>query len=295
MTTQAPEWFRTEYENRAMHIYQTRGNRLRSTVTQATTFTQNDKAVFYLAGKTIARKIDRDTDPVPGGGDRKKFEATLQTWQAFDEISDFDMDRTKPEENEIVYESGAMALGRATDKEIYDVMAAAAPSVDSGLDFSGGAFTAPQAMLLVEAVTVATKLTDGQIYCGLPPRAWYNLLANKAFSTAEWIGPGNLPFNMTTESRFWNGCTWFLNLEEEAEWFYPVPEANKCDAFIWHKSAMGWGNKEDMSMTPQYNNYMRGGGGWSFNMKAKGCATSLQEGNGIKRFRLSTNAATVIV
>ena len=137
MTIQAPEWFRTEYENRAMHIYQTKGNCLRTTVKPATSFNENNEAVFFLAGKTVARKIDRTTSPTPGGGDRKKFSVQLQTWQAFDEISDFDMDRTKPKENEIIYESGAMALGRATDIEIYDVMKAAKPTIPSAaFDFS---------------------------------------------------------------------------------------------------------------------------------------------------------------
>jgi hypothetical protein len=39
---------------------------------------------------------------------------------------------------------------------------------------------------------------------------------------------------------------------------------------------------------PQWDNRGEGGGVWTFNMQAKGAATTLQQGNGIKRFRLGT-------
>lgn len=296
MTIQAPAWFRTEYEDRVMHIYQTRGNRLRTTVTIATSFTDAGEAKFFLAGKTVARKIDRTTTPVPGGGDRKTFIMPLSTWQAFDEITDYDMDRTKPAENEVVYESGAMALGRATDKEIYDIGYAAAPAVAAGFDFSAGAFTAAQAMALARDIRQQTKglAADGEIYCGLPSDAFDQLLANKIVYNSHPVGEGFRDFLVPTESRYWRGVHWFELIEEDAGDFFPIPSANKCDALIWHRSALGWGNKEDLSMIPQWDNRMQGGGGWTFNMKAKGGCGTLQEGRGIRRFRLSTNSDVVI-
>lgn len=295
MSINAPEWFRPQYENRAMHIYQTRGNRLRSTITPATSFNGSSEAVFYIAGKTVARKIDRNTSPVPGGGDRKKFTAPLETWQAFDELREYDLDRLSLPEREIIYESGAMALGRATDIEVYAKMQTALPAMSAGLDFSAGAFSAAAAMTLTQAIVADKVNFDGQIYCGLPEDAWFQFLANKVVNSADHIGPGSLPFTMPTDSRFWNGVNWFLLVEEAAADFYPVPEANKRDAFIWHKSAMGWGSLSDLSMIPQWDNRGEGGGCWTFNMKAKGCATTLQEGRGIKRFRLASNAAISIV
>lgn len=296
MSINAPDWFRPQYESRAMHIYQTRGWKLRSTVTPATSFNDSNEAVFYIAGKTVARKITRNTTPEPGGGDRKKFTAPLETWQAFDELRGHDLDRLAINEREVIYESGGMALGRATDKEIYDKMKVAAPTVDAALDFSDAAFSAPRAMLLARAIKQSTKLADGQIFCGLPEYAWDELLANKVVHDASILGNGMSPFVQPTESRYWHGVTWFLNMEENAEDFYPVPEANKADAFIWHYTAMGWGAKDGtLTMIPQYENRMEGGGGWTFNMLAKGCATTLQEGRGIKRFRLKTNATLAIV
>lgn len=294
MTINAPDWFRPQYEARAMHIYQTEGNRLRPTITPATSFSGSEKAVFYLAGKTVARKIGRNTSPVPGGGDRKKFEVNLETWQAFDELNEYDLDRLSLDEREIVYQAGALALGRATDIEIYAKMAAAKPSVASGLDFSSGVFSAASAMTLTKAMADQKVPMNGQIFCGLPSIAWYQFLANKVVNSADHVG-NDLPFVKSTETRFWNGVNWFLLVEEDAEDFYPVPDTNKADCFIWHKSAMGWGAHTDLQMIPQWDNRGEGGGCWTFNMKAKGAATTLQEGNGVLRFRIATNGAISIV
>jgi hypothetical protein len=58
---------------------------------------------------------------------------------------------------------------------------------------------------------------------------------------------------------------------------------------------MGWGAKDDLTMIPQWDNRGEGGGCWTFNMQAKGAATTLQEGRAVVRFTLSSNAAIVIV
>lgn len=291
MTTNAPTWFPTQYANRAMHIYQNKGNRLRPMVTQATRIVGAEKAVFWLAGKSIARKkTGANERNVPSNGARKKFEVPLATWTAFDLVEEFNLDRMSVDEKEIVYQSGAMALGRATDKEIYDVMKTAKPSADSGLDFSAGAFSAASALALCKALQDDKVPWDGQVYCGLPSLQWNQFLANKVVNSADHVK--NLPFTEATDTRFWNGVNWFLQVEEDAEDFYPVPSSNKQDLFIWHKSAMGWGNHTDLRVIPQWDNWIDA---WTINMAAKGCATTMQEGKGVKRFTTSSNSAIAIV
>lgn len=291
MSINAPNWFPTQYANRAMHIYQTQGNRLRPMVTQATRIEGAEKAVFWLAGKSKAYKKTRGQRNVPSNADRKKFEVPLQTWTAFDTVEEYDLDRMTVDEKEIVYQSGAMALGRATDIEIYVTMATALPAMSPGLDFSAGAFSAAQALTLCKALQDDKVPWDGQVYCGLPSLQWNQLLANKVVNSADHVG-GDLPFTKSTDTRFWNGVNWFLQVEEDAQDLYPVPGANQQDLFIWHKSAVGWGNHTDLRVIPQWDNYEDL---WTINMAAKGCATTMQEGKGIKRFRTSTNSAIAIV
>lgn len=291
MTAQAPEWFRTQYPNRAMHIYQDSGNRLRPTVSQPVRFEGSEKAIFYLAGKSKAIRKDRGQRNVPGNSQRKKFEVTLAEWTAFDTVKEWDLDRMSIDEREVVYEGGAMALGRATDEEIYKTMAAGVTSV-TGLDFSSGAFNAANAMTLCKALQQDKVPWDGNVYCGLPALQWNQLLANKVVNNAEHVGPGDLPFVKATSTRFWNGVNWFLWEPEDDLDVYPVPEANKQDLFIWHKSAVGWAAHTDLTMREAWDNYEDE---WTINMKAKGAATLLQEGKGVKRFRTASDGAITIV
>ncbi|MCG8273119.1 phage capsid protein [Aquamicrobium sp. NLF2-7] len=290
MTVNAPTWFPTQYANRAMHIYQNKGNRLRPMVTQATRIEGAEKAVFWLAGKSKAVKKTRNQRNVPSNAERKKFEVPLATWTAFDTVEEYDLDRMTVDEKEIVYQSGAMALGRATDIEIYDVMKAAKPAADAGLDFSAGAFSAANALTLCAALQNDKVPWDGQVFCGLPSLQWNQFLANKVVNSADQVK--DLPFTKATDTRFWNGVNWFLQVEEDPEDFYRVPAANKQDLMIWHKSALGWGNHTDLRVIPQWDNYEDW---WTINMAAKGCATTMQEGKGIKCFTTSSNSAIAIV
>jgi len=289
MTQNAPNWNTTQYANRAMHIYQQKGNRLRPTVTQAMRIENNEKGVFWLAGKTKAKKVERRERNQPGNGERKKVEVPLATWKAFDVIEEYDVDRMSVDEKEVVYESGANALGRATDIEIYAQMTTAVPTV-GGLDFSAGAFGAANALTLCAALQNDKVPWDGNVYCGLPALQWNQLLANKVVNSADHVGP-DIPFVKATDTRFWNGVNWFLFVEEDAEDLYPVPEANKQDLFIWHKSAMGWANNTDLSVITAWDNYENW---WTVNMTCKGAASPMQEGKGIKRFRTSSNSAIAI-
>ncbi|TPW33238.1 hypothetical protein FJU08_01350 [Martelella alba] len=292
MTINANAWNTTQFANRAMHIYQQKGNRLRPTVSQATRIEKNEKAVFWLAGKSVAKKKTRRERNVPGNAGRKNFEVPLETWVAFDTVEEYDVDRMTVDEKEIVYQSGANALGRATDIEIYAKMAAAKTTFDTGLDFSAGAFSAANALALCAALQNDKVPWNGEVYCGLPSLQWNQFIANKVVNSSDHVGPNGLPFVQATDSRFWNGVNWFLFVEEDAEDLYPVPAENQQDLFIWHKSAMGWGNNTDLRVIPQWDNYEDC---WTINMQAKGAATTMQEGNGVKRFRTSTNSAIAII
>jgi hypothetical protein len=292
MSDQAATWNETQYANRAMHIYQTKGYRLKGMVTAATRIVGAEKAVFWLAGKSKAYEKKRGDRNIRSGGERKKFEAYLRTWKVFDDVDEWDMDRMSVDEMEVVYESGGMALGRATDIAIYKDMAAAATTVPSGADFSSAAFNAANALMLCKMLQDQKIPWDGQVYCGLPSLQWNQLLANKVVNSADHVSREDLPFTKATDSRFWNGVNWFLNVEEDAEDFYPVPESNKQDAFIWHKSAEGWANHTDMRVRRTWDtDFDR----WVINMECKGTPTPLQEGNGILRFRTSSNSAIAIV
>lgn len=289
MASQAPEWYVTQYEKRAMHIYQNQGNMLRPMVTQATRV-DAEKAVFWLAGKGKAVKRKRGDRNVPMNSARKKFEVALEEWTANDTVEDFDADRMNVDELEITYQTGGMALGRATDAEIYEVMGNAKTTVPSSLDFSSGAFSAAHAIELVTQLQEQKVPWNGQVWCGLPPRQFNQLIANKQVNNADTIGT-DLPFVKATTTRDWYGVNWFMIQEEDAQDLFPVEASDTQDCFIWHSSGIAWANHTDLIVKTEYQVE------WNrefINMRAKGCCTPLQEGNGILRFRTSSNSSIVL-
>lgn len=286
MATEAPAWFVTQYEDRAMHLYQAEGNRLRPTVTAATRV-EADKARFMFAGPGTARKIMKGSPAVPMNTGRTNVEVSLETWQAFDEVEEYDLDRMNIAEREVVAQTGAMALGRATDAEIITKLnAGAATSGNNYLANTSTAFGLVEAMTMCQKLQVALKgKWDGKVYCPLPAILWNQLLSFKQVNSADHVGQ-DLPFVKATDTRFWNGVNWFLFADE----FFPVPAANQADVFMWHQSAVGWGNNTDLKADWQWDNRQTC---WTVNMRAKGCAVLLQSA-GVVRGRFLTNTAITV-
>lgn len=291
MSEQANNWNETQYVRRVSHIYQQEGWRLRGMTTAATRFEGAEKAIFRLAGKSVAYEKERRDRNVLSGGDRKTFEVLLKVWKVFDDVDERDMDTMNVDEMEVIYEAGAKALGRATDKAIYDEFATAKTSAD--VDYSSGAFSAASAFDLCKRLQEQKVPWDGQVYCGLPALQWNQFIANKIVASSDFVGAEGMPYTKVTQAKKWNGVIWFLNVEENTGDFYRVPSANKQDCFIWHKSAIGWASHTDnMRVRRTWDTYYDR---WILNMEAKGNAKALQEGNGIVRFTTSSNSAIAVV
>jgi Phage capsid protein len=289
MSTQAPVWYITQYDNRAFHIYQNKGNKLRPTVTMAGRV-EADKAVFWKAGKGTARVKLKSQRAVPMNTDRKKIEATLKTWEAFDTVEEYDLDRMSVNEREIVAQSGAMALGRATDIEVYKTIAAdAATSGTRFIDHNAAAFSAAYALEMCNALQLQKVPWDGNVFCGLPPLFWNQFISYRVVNSSDHVGQ-DLPFVKATDTRYWNGVNWFLNPEEDPGDFYPVPAANQQDIFMWHRSAIGWGNNTDLRSIWDWDNYESW---WTVNMQSKGCAVTMQA-EGYIRGRFASNSSITI-
>lgn len=293
MAEQAPDWFTTQYAQRAMNIYQNRGFKLKGMVTNGGRIEGSDRMRFFIAGTSTAQeRFAGNQRLIPTGGTRTHVDALLRDWYVYDTSDIYNLERMSVDERESIYENGAMAIGRATDKAIYGTMAAAINAQNGG-DFSAGAFSAANAMTLCAQLQQDNVDWDGNVYCGLPPLQWNQLLANKVVNSSDHVGADNLPFINSTDSRRWNGVNWFLLNEQNALDLYPVPSANKQDLFIWHKSAIGWGTNTDLeTQTPQWIGVEQH---WDIISVARGACAVLQNGKGIKRFTTSTNSAITIV
>lgn len=280
MSNDASAFFSTQYANRAMAIYQQEGGKLRGTISSPTRFMGSEKARFYLAGKSVATEV---TGPrqllVPSGQPITPFDVTLRDFNVFDEVYKFDEARLSIDEKEIIYANGAMAMGRKTDMLILEAAFAAQSTVT--VDASSGQFKVSHLTKMIAAGQRQVKRWDNQWYLPLPVGPWNDLMMNKLFTEAGYVGAGDLPYASATETRSWRGLKVFLLEEEDAEDLYPQSgSGTKQDIVMYHKSALGWAPHTDMEVTTGWHNEIST---LSISMNMRGAAAALQQGNGIVR------------
>lgn len=299
MADNASVMFRTQYVDRVRAIYQQRGGRLRGMMATPTSFEGSSEAKFFVAGKNSAYET---TGPgqlnTPSGQPITPVTVALRTFTVYDHVYEWDEDRLSVDEKEVIYNSGAMAMGRKADDVSmiagYDAVAAVTNIVAS-CDFSGGAFSAVAAMAMCANAQEQEVDWDGDWFCPLPPLAWNQFLLNKIVNSADHVSRDDLPFMKATDSRFWNGVNWFLYKpsSDQTGFYSTAGGAGKIDTLMWHRSALGWAPHTDMKVSTQWHNEIDT---LSINMKMKGAPKALQpNGEGIIRARLASTGSLALV
>ncbi|MBS7545687.1 phage capsid protein [Ancylobacter oerskovii] len=288
-TTEMPNWFVTQFNKRAQHIYQAKGNRLKGTVAGADRIEANE-AKWRLVGKGEAKEFQRGQAATPANTGRGIVGAPLKTFQFFDEVHDYDSDRAADpngaQEKEKIFEQGGMALGRSADREIMNVLnTGAATAGNNFIDLGTTAFDAAAAMTMCQRLQAADVPWEGQVYCPLPSLLWNQLLSAKVVNSSDHVGQ-DLPFVKSTDTRFWNGVNWFLLSDS----FFPVPAANKFDVFLYHKEAVGHAPHTELKT---YWTWLNKFTCWEVNMLSKGANVLLQQ-EGIVRLRAPSNTAITL-
>lgn len=285
MSNQAPNWFVEQYNNKVRHKFQSKGNLLRGTVMPEGTI-EGTKVYFPVAGKGAARKKVRGQEAIPMNASRGRVEAILETYEAFDEVYTFDLSRMGINEREVIAETGANALGRATDMEIFAKLnAAAATSGDNFIDASSANFTLVDAMAICQRLQKAEVPWDGNVFIPVPSLIWNQLLAYKQFVESGYVGP-DFPLAKATTAKSWNGAHWFLVPDS----YFISNAANTYDLFAYHRNAVGYGNNFSLKSIWDWDNRK---GCHTVRMETEGaCAVPLPEG--VVRIRAKSNGTIVL-
>jgi hypothetical protein len=284
-------WNATQFATKTITAFQNEGGRLKGMVTAANEIKNAEKAVFFRDGKVRAREFRRGDDVIVQNGDRIRFERNLKSYDVTQACDDFDLDRITVDENDALNKAGTMALKRQYDIELYREMMAVRTTFTPGLDFGINPFTLDRALLACSVLQQQIKVWDGNVFCGLPPLQFNQLISFRQLASRDWVKDDQMPFSKATTMVFWNGVYWFLNVEEDPMDFYRVPGANTQDIFMWHKSALGWGNHTELKVERDRD--------WAkkraiIQMEMKGLAVALHEGNGIICMRTSSNSAITV-
>ncbi|WP_336800488.1 phage capsid protein [Kaistia sp. MMO-174] len=281
MSAEAPAWFVEQYNATVIHKYQSRGFLLKGTVMPEGRL-DGKKVYFPVSGKGKARKKVRGQQAVPMNPGRTNVEATLETWEAFDEVWTYDLSRMSANEREAIAVTGGNALGRATDGELIGKFNSAAPTSGTGfINKNSAAFTLPDAMTMCQRLQAQDVPWDGNVFCPLPSLFWNQLMSWKQFNSSDYVGQ-DLPFTKVTTAKSWNGVHWFLAPDE----YFPIPAANQFDIFLYHRSAFGWANNTELQTIWDWDNRA---GCWTVRMESEGAAAALLP-EGVVRGRFASNS-----
>ena len=239
----------TEFDNEVKHEYQAMQT-LRQTVTIRTGVT-GEAYKFTRMGKGIANQKASQADVTPMDVGHNRQTANLDNWNAPEYTDIFDQAEVNFDERQELAQTIAMALGRREDQIIIDAMAAgtynATPAgADQGLAVTvAGAVTVKE--LRESALLGLTKRSaPASDRCiAITANGVNQLLATTPVTSAD--------FN--TVRALVNGeLNTFLGLDfkiiaERDEGGLPGAGTATCDAFVYHKSAIGYAVGIDMKTT----------------------------------------------
>lgn len=285
MSQQAPNWFVEEYRTNVRHIYQSEGYMLKGAVTPEGRV-EGKTVHFPIAGKAKARRMNRGGVAVPGNPDRSFVTADLEDWQVYDLMHYTDLNKMTINERTVQQRSGAMALGRRSDRMIIDAMGASFPG--SQTTGNGSDITLADVMMGVDSFFARGAPDDGNAFALLPYR-WNSVLNTyKQWANAEWVDFSNLPFPKRTRARFWNGINWIVMAEaadDADEAPFTIPSANQFYSYIWHRDAVGAVSNYEGQTFIDWQNPITA---WDVNMLLQGCAKRILD-KGVQRIHFASN------
>ncbi len=290
MSTDAPNWYVTQFNKTAQHTLQSKGFLTRGMAQSPINVTGN-VARFFVMGKGKAVERPLIAQPVkPMNLGKSYIDLTMKNYQAAEYIPHGEPEQMSVNEQSLVAEAGAMALGRAFDKLLFTTLDTAAGAIDT----IGDGTAAMDPGIGSEAKALINQLGSAamnEFFCPLPSFAFEQMKMFKIFANSQYIGP-DLPLIKNTEAKTWNGVNWFVmpggfdgsgNLLEDS--VFSSPSAGKIDTYLWHKSQLGFGSNYDLNACITYENIMTS---WLYNNTIS-CGWKDLQDTGIKRIRIKVD------
>lgn len=287
MSLEAPNWYVNQYVDKAVHVYQAKGNLLRGTVSPPVKVDAK-QVTWMIAGKGEAVPLQRGGFGPAMNAARTNVTATMADYQANDWVYETDLEKMTVDEQAVVSQTCGMAMGRKSDLLVMNELnTVPATLVDATGGNSAAHATSPFTLVMALAGMTALEnadvsVEDGGVYCGLPPLAWQQFTSYRQVNDADWVGYDGLPYKTGMKFKDWNGVKWFrIPLS-----YCPVFATSVIDFFMWHKSAVGFGTNYELRSTVTWENLYTG---WYHNNRFAAAVKTLLPA-GVIRFRIGSDS-----
>lgn len=229
MATSIDQAFIKQFEREVHESYQRQGSKLRNTV-RTIGEVNGSTAVFQKVGKgTASTKSTHGMVPVMNLS-HSAVECTLQDYYAGDWVDRLQELKINIDERQVIANAGAYALGRKTDELIITALAGVSGGQEIGDGNTG--MTLPKVMSAFEKLGAADVPDDGERYAIVGWKQWSELLQIDEFSSADYVGADDLPFNGTQAKR-WLGALWIPHSG------LPKDGNDIRSCFWYHRTALG--------------------------------------------------------
>ena len=229
MATSIDQAFIKQFEREVHESYQRQGSKLRNTV-RTIGEVNGSTAVFQKVGKgTASTKSTHGMVPVMNLS-HSAVECTLQDYYAGDWVDRLQELKVNIDERQVIANAGAYALGRKTDELIITALAGVSGVQEVAEGNTG--MTLTKVMSAFEKLGGADVPDDGERYAVVGWKQWSELLQIDEFSSADYVGADDLPFNGTQAKR-WLGTLWIPHSG------LPKDSSDIRSCFWYHRTALG--------------------------------------------------------
>ncbi len=226
MATSIDQAFVKQFEREVHEAYQRMGSKLRATV-RSKNGVRGSSTTFQKVGKGIASSKARHGQVPVMNLEHEPATCELADFYAGDWVDRLDELKTNIDERTVIANAGAYALGRKTDELIIAALTATPAVAGTGAD----ALTKAKVLAAFERLGAADVPDDGQRYAVVGWKQWSDLLALEEFSSADYLGPDELPWRGTQAKR-WLGTLWLPHSGLPLD-----GTVRRC--FWYHKTAVG--------------------------------------------------------
>ncbi len=237
MSTTLSTAFVKQFEREVHDAYQRQGSKLRGAVRNVNNV-KGSSAVFQKVGKGVAAtKSTHGMVPVMNLS-YTSVECALQDYYAGDWVDRLDELKINHDERQVIANAGAYALGRKTDELIINALAGVTGGSQQVAEANTG-ITLDKILAAFEILGKGDVPDDGQRFAVVGWKQWSQLLAIDEFSSSDYIGSNDLPFQ-GAQAKQWLGTTWIAHSG------LPIDGNDIRKCFWFHKTAIGHASGSDV-------------------------------------------------
>lgn len=241
MAVDITDAFIKQYESEVHLAYQRMGSKLRNTV-RVKNGVKGSSTTFQKASSGQASQKTRHGNISPMNIDHSNVEVTLADWFASDYIDKLDEIKTNIDERSVITQNAAAALGRKTDEMIITALDA---TTNTQTEASTNRLTLTKINKEFVRFGLADIPDDGNRFWAVGPEQWTDLLAITAFSSADYVGPDQLPYKAGMAAKTWMTFMWFQHSG------LPVA-SNIWKTFAYHRNVVGHAIGADVTSEMNY-------------------------------------------